>query len=1367
MKTRKVGRVLSVLLAIVMVVGLMIPASSVLAQNGVETLDESSFPGATWQEAKDFAELKAALDNAATDGSKTYIRLTGNIEAQSFTINSNGYYMGAVLDITGYYVPTTPVGDSTDYWKSASMSDMVAAMDSQVLTSAQEKYGKFNSALKTGGNPSFLLEHEMSGLDYFFEVFNTSDYEKYAYYMKYSPNDDEQTMVTQGKTMEDNTLVVRKNTDVVINFNGHTVSVKDGFGEGANVFTGNPNRMTSVFFVIGKLTVFGGGTITGGTGHVVGKVGVGESYNNVSTHKADWTYNRKQDNFFSTLTGRYTDRQDGEIYQLEWTTKYLYVKDAEAVRGGGVYLAAGSTFDMYDVKVTGNNAWYDNDKDGKATNVLKTGSGAQPDSRGGGVYVSKNATFNMHSGEISNNACRAYSKYATGASVPISRGGGVYLESGSTMNFTGGKILDNAVYSECNQDKSLDAQGGGIYVEANATLNMMGTADVTNDTNADIKNFPTVSGNSVAAYSRADAGSRTINLYGGGIYCAGTLNIRRAVVTANDFPECAVGNTLSIPDQSSVICVVRDEQTGLAEHDAFGNLVTTPNNYDITYNQNGYTAADADKRLVHAKSGKYGTGRGSSSMEIISNGAGVYIADTGKVVLGERTWIYDNYDLLTKGHKAFGAIRECERTAADVYGGYTYTATSQTTGGDSSTIDVKPGDGRTYSDTRDDIYLPEGKAFNVGESLFECKIGVNYYDMVGTGATKTQNALGANSNRVFVVSANDLDYDVWGTTSATPRPRDIQFFYLNDNNKEWEYKYAKSLPDYTKTTVSRVQIYEQWSLRGWSLKTNSTDNCKVWLTSERKTQAPVVKQNDGSYTYGRSYWEGYVNYNVNADEIAVEAGTPYYTYYEFNALPGTQTKLEYDNQTYYEGASGPDANYVGDMHNSYPSYPERYPNYKHLYEVVTTSITNPVYPQIAMEVGGKGSADLTGEEKAKYMDYKVIWDNDSTNGFATSETQPVLRFGSNEDRKMYATIDFSEANKTYFALTENKNLQTSNTVDSYSSTLKEYALVNGVTFDAANPVYSGSIEVGIPVPNYNIYKGNLLTNTVDGAITSITDEDGNFITQANVATAKEAPDLYFKNWSFYTSYGYGPETYLPTSIQGKTSDEIAAITVSKKVDAVDDFMLTRGTFNIDLSKIDNTNLNAQPCPTLTAMWYSQDELLEARKHISNVMVQRITKKDGTKAFRFMALVGSDYAEYDAAGFVYSLENATPTIEGGYKYTKATKIYKKMWTVNNQYPNGVWTEVSYLLDPNLSSSLRTNYKWNFLTSSFKDNLKMNNGYPVAGILYSDLDMTGIPEDAIIYVTPYLKKGNTYYYGESRGVSYKYAAAKDAATGSTEG
>ena len=426
---------------------------------------------------------------------------------------------------------------------------------------------------------------------------------------------------------------------------------------------------------------------------------------------------------------------------------------------------------------------------------------------------------------------------------------------------------------------------------------------------------------------------------------------------------------------------------------------------------------------------------------------------------------------------------------------------------------------------------------------------------------------------------------------------------------------------------------------------------------------------------------------------------------------------------------------------------------------------------------------MTGEQKAKYMDYKVIWDNDSNNGFATGDNQPVLRFGSNEDRKMYVTIDFSEANKTYFAIAKNQDLQTNNTVDSYSTKLQEYTRVNGVTFDSDNAVYSGSIEIGIPVPNYNIYKGDLLKTTVDGELTSISDEgghfittvkdkDGNVITEGNVAKvreAKEAPDLYFKNWSFYTSYGYGPEIHYPLSIQGMTSDKIDEITESKKVDELGS-MLTRGTFTIDLKKINNTNLNAQPCPTLTAMWYSQDELLEARKHISNVMVQRITKKDGiTKAFRFMALVGSDYADYETAGFVYSLTNATPTIEGGYKYTKVTKIYKKMWTVNNLYPNGVWTEVSYLLNSKLLDSSHSHYKWTFLTTSFTDNLKKNNnGYPVAGILYSDIDMTGIEDDTIIYVTPYLKKKDgTYYYGESRGVSYSYAAAKDKEAGSTEG
>ena len=544
---------------------------------------------------------------------------------------------------------------------------------------------------------------------------------------------------------------------------------------------------------------------------------------------------------------------------------------------------------------------------------------------------------------------------------------------------------------------------------------------------------------------------------------------------------------------------------------------------------------------------------------------------------------------------------------------------------------------------------------------------------------------------------------MWGTTSATPRPRDIQFFYLNDNNKEWEYANYQMPAVAKRDGVAKTTLY----------------------TEKDKNSPKANVANESDVNFNSSPFEGYVDYNTEY---------PKGTWYWSNADAGV-TWHTYDQQV---------------------TYPR-----------VESSISNPVYPQISTELSTSSDVVNTAVNRAKYMDYKVIWDNDAAKGFATSDTQPVLRFGTAVDRKMYVTIDFSEANKTYFALTNNKDLSATNTVDAFKTERTEYALVNGVTFDGTDPAYKGVIEAGIPVPNYNIYKGSLLTKATDGAITSISDEDGNFITAANAATAQEAPDLYFKNWSFYTSYGYGPKTYLPTSIQGMTSDEIASITKKTSVDGVADVLMTRGTMTIDLSMINNTNLNAQPCPSLTAMWYSQDELLEARKHISNVMVQRVTKKDRKKAFRFMALVGSDYAEYDAAGFVYSLENATPTIEGGYKYTEATKIYKKMWTVNNQYPNGVWTEVSYLLDPNLSSSLRTNYKWNFLTSSFKDNLKMNNGYPVAGILYSDLDMTGIPEDAIIYVTPYLKKGNTYYYGESRGVSYKYAAAKDAATGSTEG
>lgn len=75
MKTRKVGKIVSLLVAIVLVATIMIPAASVLA-------DSSEYAGVTWTEVGDFASLKQAFDKANKTGEKTYIRLTSDITLQ-------------------------------------------------------------------------------------------------------------------------------------------------------------------------------------------------------------------------------------------------------------------------------------------------------------------------------------------------------------------------------------------------------------------------------------------------------------------------------------------------------------------------------------------------------------------------------------------------------------------------------------------------------------------------------------------------------------------------------------------------------------------------------------------------------------------------------------------------------------------------------------------------------------------------------------------------------------------------------------------------------------------------------------------------------------------------------------------------------------------------------------------------------------------------------------------------------------------------------------------------------------------------------------------------------------------------------------
>lgn len=1392
MKTKKVGKIVSLLVAIVLVATIMIPAASVLADTGSNAVTS----GVNWDgkgitvidgktETKDadaaYKQLNEVLRNAKA-GDTLHIRLDVDVNLPAFeSYDTNG---NKTSDGPRYALATYGIFKDAYKKKNAAKpgkQSWTGTKDNEACKPNQSDFFKTEGFSKPffGETPSMVNNPLKSVLKYaargdktrafFNENVSGDEAAKTKYFDLYEELDtaEKQHLVglenkigrsgsidtTKLQEYDDSILLIKKGVTVVINLNGHKVSGKRGFDSG-NPFTGDPSYQYSIFNVKGNLTVCDEsssthvanavGMIMGGSGSIYGKAqrNGGENYATVDgasfqstayfyvDRDNKWTPievkksgsaiegNEEAGKWDTTLDASW-DHSAGNyrLYSYYYTKYYTGVKEAH---GGGVYVDDSATFTLLSGKISENGAW----RGGAAI----FDASAAPIACGGGVYVAENATFNMLGGEVSHNAARSYQKNANLA--PYAMGGGVYLAAGATMNFKGGKVADNGTYAESNKATDQTSQGGGIYVAGGATLNMMGNlsrSDETKNIETLLPKFPQVTGNGAGVYVRTEG--RKGYAEGAGVYVAanGTFNVKNAVISANDFCEFSryadsdsgFDNT-SVPAGWLITSVDRDPNTGLA---VYGTGTTDKGELKT-------------KQLLHETSGKFGVGMAyTGGSKIYTNGAGVCLASSGnsvapdgKIVIGSRTWIYDNWDLVTDNHKAFGRTRYNKGTWDVDKQAYVYSTDNKFDKNKMTPRDEDPnkkdhkynvGDGYCWSDTRDDIYLPDGVTLSVGESLFECKVGINYYDMIGNGAVdRNESKLGKESNRVFATSSDTLDYDVWGTTSASPRPRDIQYFYLNDNNKTYEYDEYNWLPNYKNTRVTRVS----YSNAGY----DTASNYKVWATRNKNgPQAPVVKEGSGDYIVGKTPFEGYVNYGVNKEQEMKDAGTPYYTYKA--VLVG---KKENDYQEYYEGAKITAGNGS-----------DRYPDFKHLYEVVGTSYLNPVYPQVAKELPDGTNANI-GENVARYMDYKVIWDNNAETGFATTPEKPVLRFGKNTDRKMYVTVDFAESNKSYFGLGgSGLNLNDSAlkaNVDSFSSDRTDYATVNQMTFDTVSG-FKAKLTLGIPVPDYKLYKAqNLSGFTPEKADTLSRDSANN-----------EDEDLYFKNWSFYTSYGYGPELYVPTSVKGKTADEVKALTVKKTVNGVEDFMRTRGTFEIDLAKINNTNLNAQPCPSLTAMWYTKEELAEARRRISGVKSQRAILDDGTVVLRAIAVVGKEYADYERAGFVVSTKNPTPTVEGSYDYSIKGKIYKRILVKNEKSESWVY---AYNVASDLGFENGQDGKCGILYTNFK-------------IADSVNSLTDLARTQIYFVTPYVydEDTNTYYYGKSRAISYAYLEQMDAQAG----
>ena len=1373
MKTRKVGKIVSLLVAIVLVATIMIPAASVLA-------DSSEYAGVTWTEVGDFASLKQAFDNANKTGEKTYIRLTSDITLQRPYFNSD--------EING---------GSTNWAK------MYIYSTARITKIEERRGGLWSGTDKTTHDFAWLMSQANS-------PFNVSD--PNAYFYGYTEDELKngflvdkgmQDYVGMGKKAGQGTgndekigyeysermLVVNENADITVDLYGKTMKASD-----YNPYDSTPAYQMSAIKVNkgGALTVVDlsseqTGTISGGTGNVYYKETV--STDN-SEHTRDAMFN--EDWTVRDTTGWWGWLSSTGKYNIEYQSKSTWVENVKESRGGGIYVENGGVFTLKSGKISGNQAFMEPKRGIFAADVDSY-------AKGGGVYVEAGGVFNMFGGEVSKNATRSFFKnWSTGNDRiyhAYSEGGGIYLEGsqeetvngatvtvpGAVFNMTGGKIAENATYAQggtgaSSKSRITHSSGAGIYVGTGAVCNIKGADSDSASTNIEMmKNFPQVVNNSCggqivkASYTTNSA----IEVKGGGIYNDGTVNIKNALIASNDFSEArqsdaktavhimrdeylpegqrtitySDGKTATLPGTGTDLALYVLDYWEETSNETYGGgqkgIKQRPKTY-ITRLDDRFTdnLQLATEEVAHGTSGIFGSVIVNDEMKITSDGAGVCVGENGKLVVGERTWITDNYDFLTNGHMAFSAVRNYKRfwaqnkTVVDdrVYktndydekgASYTDPAGGWVYYGDEN---ENVNDGYAYSDTSDDVYLPDGAVIYKGGSLFESKIGVNYWNMVNAdgSAVEAERGLGqAGSragNRVIVATGKNLDASFWGDSVAQPAARDIQFFYANDNNKNWE-----------------KENYQLPSKKRWDNAGQKAFPVDPHLNWNNRARVAAVATTDSAINKDASPFEGYVNFDV-----AYPSG--YWKYGWAGQLNKTWDEESYrisdSHWTPSTKVTDPDANNATDAAAS------------RLTEFANSSVN---FPQRSYQLTAEMKTMNKSYLQAKYIDYKVVYD---TTTFGT-EAAPVLRFGKTDSdtRNMYVTVNFDEANKHYYGLsnqpsfTLNDSVSTSNfttSVNPFLNNLDQNLTDSTFTFYGANKP-KGTIDIAKVVPDYSAYGKSAQLNY----FLSLSNVD-RLATQTSISKGsdnKELTDLYFKGWQFYTSYEYGPEV---VTLDNKVERQ----TVSLDGSTLD----YRGYFAADLSKIFNSNVNAQPCPSMTALWYSKEELAEARKKVSNVMFQTVQRKndDGstTDLLRFVAIAGSQYPDFDEIGFVISTTNATPTIEGGYDFVVKSRVYEKLGVNRAAGAAKTYYDVDKLLGGTYSghqSVTVEDAKWSFTKDSqFAANVTTGAtgkaGYKDAGLFYTNIVITDANKDTVYFVTPYAKMGNTYYYGESRAACY---------------
>lgn len=1488
MKTRKVGKIVSLLVAIVLVATIMIPAASVLADNGSSNavtsgIDWNGKDILTVSGASAYEQLRDYLKNAQP-GDKLNIRLDADIELPKFGVYKDEDGNTSSDASKGKYYSYATYGVFKDAYKKKEGKKWWDATDNpkfginEIRGKSGSTYGASYDVLNK--NPSIstnpykdvfkvaepgdtttraFLNYDLQGKEKFsaaekerFERLDTAEKKLMTgargnEALGASAGNDTATYTEYDEAV----LCVKERVTVCLNLNGHKVSGLNSLG---SPYTGSPNYQTSIFVVRGDLTVVdervvNAGTeaiITGGTGSIFGKPQYSENgasnydfvdsgiYQGVAYYGVGLGGNAPNEWGDAYIIRRGKEAPDREswpdlstqswnhkvgnyrIYTNYFSRFYANVKETH---GGGVYVAPGASFTLLSGKISGNSAWRLNDTDNKF--IFNVNSSAV--ACGGGVYVDENATFTMKGGEISNNAVRVYNQKKDNSDA-TAYGGGVYLASGAVMNMTGGKIVKNASYAEtfspnAGSPKSARSYGAGIYVHENAICNIIGEDAESGATTLEmVKSFPSVSNNSCGALGRKTTKSeQDVTVEGGGIYNSGTLNLRNALVSANDFAE----GDIDVPNASqnctlnNAIHVKRDEATGLALYnyvDASGKK-TEITRLDDRFNENLELVTEAIQHEIH---GIYGTMHGNEESAIFSNGAGICLNEKATIVIGERVWVIDNYDLVTTGHKAFASVRDYTRTwqqtknitddrvvktndngtganYTDPAGGYVYNnehvdpvSKSQNDG----KYTWHRMDGYAFSDTTDDIYLPEGKVIYKGGSLYETKIGVNYWNMVNAdgeeiAAERGKGQAGSQAgNRVLLVDGNvlgNLDRKIWTGDTTTPVQSDIQFFYLNDNNKNWE-RYKNYKKDANDLWYDYDKNAYNYALPAYITEDKAGQKCVLCdrhikvANFGARVRVTAIDADATKINKNASPYEGYINYDVTYEPNRWAYGTG------IDISQGDWRNYNKETWRISDPEWTPDNDAFrpkdGAFSNAVVNFPQR------------------AYPVTADMRKTLPSSYL----KAKYMDYKVVYDD---NQFGTS-TEPVIRLGTYSDpasndtiRKMFVTVNFDEADKHYYGVSNNSSIvynsgsaATSAQTDKFTTNNTAFANVDAsALFYGANRV-KGTINIAKIVPNYASYgKGDILEGLRAASATA-----DSSLSYDDAEKKNESIDLYFKGWKYYTSYGDGPKVETLSNSDAERTIEGTSLS-------------HRGYFPVDLANIFNPNINSQPCPSLTAIWYTKEELAAARQNLSACKAQLILGTDGHIYIRVISVLGAYGKDrnnlqpiqasdansslrslyYNAPTFVASKLNATPTLEGGYKATVnkgniaaenySARVVKKI-ICNDDEKNTFTIDIYDYISGNVSDENDIWVKFINSNAAYK-NANNSKSTTYVSFMWTNID-TGLTladisngsgysnaAQEVLFVTPCIEltmdqAGNdhdSYYYGASRGFSIASLDAKD--------